>query len=225
MFRTPGSRAVKRNRFAVHLQVFQATGTFTTPIGTTTSTVFKFRMVGGGGGGGGTNGAGAVGGGGAAGVYCEGTFTGVPAGLAIAITIGAAGAAGSAAGGAGGGGGDTIIGAPVSVTAGGSGGGAGNTAAGTTGAEGGSSGTATGPFTFSISGQHGGRGWSTAASFGVGGAGGSNPLGYGAIPGSLNVAQNPTLAVGFGAGGAGAFLLATAGSPGTAGAVIIEWVL
>jgi len=182
-------------------------------------------MVGGGGGGGGTNGAGAVGGGGAAGVYCEGTFAGVAAGLVIAITIGAAGAAGASTGGAGGSGGDTIIGAPVSVTAGGSTGGAGNTAVATTGSEGGVSGTATGPFTFSILGQHGGRGWSTAASFGVGGAGGSNPLGYGAIPGSLNVSQVPTAAVGFGAGGAGAFLTTTAGSPGTSGAVIIEWML
>ena len=206
-------------------QIFTASGTFTTPAGSSTATVYKARLVGGGGGGGGSNGAGAVGGGGCAGVYGEVWFTGVAPSTAIAITIGAGGASGSTAGGNGGTGGDTVIGAPVSVTAGGSNGGMGNTAAAATGSEGGATGGTSGVFAFVVLGEHGGRGWSTGASIGVAGRGGSSPLGAGAVPGSVNVAQSATGSTGYGGGGAGGFLATTAGSPGSAGITIVEWTL
>lgn len=214
---------------AYAMSVFTSSGTFTTPANSTTSTVYRFRMVGGGGGGGGVgnNGVGVptsfAGAGGGGGEYAEGTFTGVAANTAITITVGAAGTAGNSSGGNGGGGGTTSIGSPVSVTAGGGGGGGGAT--GTTAAFGGSPGAGgTGSALFRVSGQGGGEGenLSSANNGSYGPAGGSSMLGVAGYGIAVGFGAIGTSGTGFGAGGGGAITLNTAGGAGTAGIVIIE---
>jgi hypothetical protein len=203
--------------------VFTSNGTFTTPANSSTTTIYKYIILGAGGGGGGSNGAAAVGGGGGAGALAIGTFTGVAESTAITINIGLGGTAGSTAGGNGGTGGSSSIGAPVSITCSGGVGGNGNTSATSTGSEGGAGGSVTGsPNILTLVGGRGGRGWSTAASTGVAGCGANALYGNGGWGGTLNVAQGPAVATGYGAGGGGGFLATTAGGAGRDGLVIIE---
>lgn len=207
-------------------QIFTASGTFTTPPGSTASTVYKYRQIGGGGGGGGANGNCAAGGGGGSGEYAEGTFTGVAASTGITITIGAAGAAGANTGGTGGTGGTTTIGSPVSITCVGGTGGAGSTSAGVGTVRGGAGGTGGTGSAVRAPGVEGGAGWSPTATAAnaIGGPGGSSSLGGGG-PGGSPATGAGIVGGGFGTGGGGAIYLAALGGAGKSGAVIIEWVL
>lgn len=220
---TTSSYGLKWINQASATNVFTSNGTFTTPAGTSTKTVYKYTILGAGGGGGGSNGASAVGGGGGAGALAIGTFTGVAASTAITITIGLGGTAGTTAGGTGGTGGSSSIGTPVSITCSGGVGGAGSTSATATGSEGGAGGTVTGsPNILAIDGGRGGRAWSASASFGVAGYGANSIYGNGGSGGTLNVAQGPSVSTGYGSGGGGGFLFTTAGASGRDGLVIIE---
>ncbi len=202
-------------------QAFTSSGTFTTPADSTTATVYRYRMIGGGGGGGGSDGSGASAGGGGSGAYHEGTFTGVSASTGITVTIGAGGAGGSSAGGSGSAGGSTSLGAPVSLSVAGGGAAAGTTTANSNGGVGAA---ATAGGLLSIAGRNGTPGWfGSTISVGSGGAGADSYLGNGGVPGSAGLsAAAITAAVGYGAGGAGGFYLAGAGSAGSPGWVIIE---
>lgn len=209
------------------MTVFTSSGTFTTPSDSSTSTVYHYRVVGAGGGGGGTNNSATAGGGGGAGAYAEGTFTGVAASTAIAITVSSSGGAGGANTGATGAtGGSSVIAAPVSITCTGGVGGTGGT--GGDGLPGGAGGTiSVGSPQIPVPGVTGVPGFYTGAgSRLIGGQGGASPLGAGGAGGN---GQNgsPTAGSngsGFGAGGGGAANVTATGGNGSPGIVIIERV-
>ena len=203
------------------MTTFISSGTFTTPADSTTSTIYRARLVGGGGGGGGANAAAAAGGGGGAGAYMEGTFTGVSPSTAITITIGGPGSGGTGAGGTGGTGGTTTIGAPISVSCIGGSGGVGSTFLG---ALGGVGGTITGSLTngYSIVGQRGFNGLGVTSGTTLGGTGGSTPTGFGGVGAAPGVFAG-SAATGYGGGGGGSISsVSTPGGIGFAGLVIIE---
>lgn len=198
---------------------FSASGTFTTPADSSTSTIYWYEMVAGGGGGANSAAVGnAGGGGGGGGEYATGTFTGVAANTGITITIGTAGAAGAS----GATGGNTTIGTPVSIVANG---GVGGTGGGNPGV-GGAGGTGgTGSADQRITGQRGADGIVASGVWGVGGDGGNSKMGHGGRgPQSGGSAGSGTAGLGFGAGGAGSFNNGSNGTgvAGTAGAVIIR---
>lgn len=192
-----------------------STSTFTTPGGTTTSTVYKYSVLGSGGGGGGANIAGGAGAGGCTGALCQNLFTGVAAGTGITITVGAGGT-GGIAGGSGGSGGNVSIGSPVSVTAGGGGGGSGNTGiVGTGGAPSGSG--------ILLVGAIGTPGLLVGTATPIGGTGGGTIFGTGG-PGSYDANGFSGTNPGTGGGGASSAVgTPHNGGNGVAGIVIIEW--
>ncbi|MDO8535071.1 MAG: hypothetical protein Q7S17_10085, partial [Xanthobacteraceae bacterium] len=158
-------------------QGFTTSGTFTTPSGSSTSTVYKFRMCGGGAGSGGTNGTTSASGGGGGGEYVEGYFSGIAASTGLTITIGAGGTAGDNTGGNGGDGGTTTIGTVAVTAIGGAhsnGVTTGTPSAGGIGGTGGAAGSAT--VTLRMAGGLGGPGLSGPL---IGGFGGSSPFGSG----------------------------------------------
>lgn len=200
--------------------------TFTTPAGTTTSTVYEYEFVGGGGGGGavGTGNTGAAGGGGGSGLYCTGTFTGLAAGVVITFTQGAAGTGpspGNTAGGAGGN--SSIAGSGLTTVTcnGGGGGGAGN-GVGVAGAGGavGALGAGSPTRTSGGNGKVGSAG--SADAFSLGGTGGSNPLGQGGVV--LAQTGNGHVGNGCGVGGSGGSGSLSSGGAGTAGCAYFRWV-
>lgn len=214
----------------LHQQFFAANGTFTTPAGSTTSTVYKYRMCAAGGGGGGYGGLSTMGSGAGSGHVAEGTFTGVAPSTAITITIGLAGTGGSTSGGNGTAGGSTSIGSPISITSGGGGAGIGSSV-GNTPNGGGAGGTLLGGSpTISIPGGKGGasRVLTTAAGNNVEGGYGADCPGWGSggPGGAESVSASGFAATGFGSGGGGGIESGGAGGgPGAPGACMIEWVL
>jgi hypothetical protein len=203
---------------------FTSSGTFTTPATSSTSTIYKYRIIGGGGGGGGAFTTTSAAGGGGAGAYAEGTFTGVAASTGIAITVGTGGAGGSGVGpNTGTSGNASVIASPVSITCGGGDGGAASNAVGSAGGLGGGVSGAPG---FGQSGASGQRGFTTgvggANSYVAGGQGGGSPFGSGGVGGSTNISGPGEAAVNYGCGGGGAVATTAAGGGGANGIVIIE---
>lgn len=200
------------------LTKFSSSGTFTTPVDSTTHTIYHYRIVGGGGGGGGTNGAGAAGGGGGAGGYAEGTFTGQTASTAITVTVGAGGAGGVNTGGTGTAGGTSSISA-TTVTCSGGGGGVGSTSATVgigTAASGGNGGGVGGTPVIAQPGGQGSYGQGIiASSIWEWGKGGTSVFGGGAL-------LNGSPGVAFGNGGNGGAGTSNTGGAGASGIVIIE---
>lgn len=204
----------------VSAQTFTSGGTYTPTSGTKFAIV---EMVGGGGGGAGNTAASfASAGGGGSGGYLKALLTSAQISTSQTVTIGAAGG-GGATGVNGGAGGTTSLGSLLSC----GGGGAGTYNASSTGAAGGAGGSATvttGTSMHVLAGQVGGFGCNVTT--GIGGGGGSNPLGFGAALNTAgNGSSNGAAATGFGGGGSGASCGssggAVAGGAGTAGAIII----
>lgn len=200
---------------------FTSSGTFTTPVGSTTNTIYHYKLWAGGGGSAGNAVSdanyGTEGGGG--GQYCEGTFTGVAASTGITVTIGAAGTAGTNAPTAGGNGGNTTLGSPVSITCHGGNGGRVATVSIFSGAAGG---TGASGAAIDI------NGYSGTGFNGEGGQGGGSPMG-GGIGGKWlqSALQNAWPGQGFGAGAGGSRATgggAAFGAAGTAGYALIERV-
>ncbi len=207
--------------FAMNIQTFNASGTYTPTAGMTYCII---EAVGGGGGSGGCATTSSVqvaaSGGGGGGQYLRNVFSAATIGTSQTVTIGAAGTAGTAGNNNGGNGGSSSVGSLI-VASGGNGGG-GSAATGsaqtTTGGTGGSSGTAL--FTLSgLAGEGGVAVFTATAYSAVGGSGGSSHFGTGgpsqiriAISGGNSVGR--TGGIGSGAGGS----INTISCPDTAGA-------
>jgi trimeric autotransporter adhesin len=191
--------------------------TFTTAANITSSTNFKFTMIGGGASGASANVAAIHSPGGGAGGGVILYITGLAPSTGYTIAIGAGGAA-TASGSAGNGGGNTTLTiSATTYTAGG-----GNAAAATSG-PGGTGGSATNG-TINIVGGSGGASMAVASSAGL--PGGSSPFGFGfggaGVPASTAASGNP--GTGFGAGGGGsASNGAPTGGAGTNGMILAEW--
>lgn len=207
-------------------QVFTASGTFTTPTNTLTTSQFKFTVVAGGGSGASSGATGAGGSGGNSGATAIYYVSGLTPAQACTVTIGAGGAAPAAGTNNGNAGGNSsvIVGA-TTVTANGGAGGqasvsaqAANPAAAATAANGtinasAAQGAIGGPYSGALFG--GGQG--APSSFGGGGAAG--PAGNNGQAAAANA---------YGAGGGGAGTHATlnfAGGAGAQGIIIVEWVI
>jgi hypothetical protein len=209
------------------MSVFTASGTLTTSANITSSTRFKFTIIGGGGGGGGctsNDGGGAAAGGGGAGATCIYEVSGLSPSTGYTITVGAAGTAGAAAGGTGGTGGTSsaVIGATTASANGGAGGVGGTSAI--TGKAGGAGGTASNG-TINITGGDGAcsNNSNASAALASGGNGGAGTMGSGGL-GGINTTA-PVAGKAYGSGGGGAVYATTnvAGAAGAAGIVIVEW--
>ena len=216
----------------LHVQLFTTTGTFTVPVGTTSSTVYKITAVGGGGGGGGASGSNAAGGGGASGDFGFVWLSGLTAGQTVAVTVGTGGTAGSSSGtGTGGTGVSTTIASPNSTTIltcyGGSGGfgSTSSTASSAPGVSGACGVTFSGSLlTLVAQNQYGGQDGAPGLGAAFSGAGGGNPVGHGgtglvSFGGLGNSGTN-----GGGGGGATSSGTAHAGAVGATGEVVFEWV-
>lgn len=196
--------------------------TYTTPAGTTTSTLYKITLVGGGGGGGGFNTANqsATGGGGSAAVILW--MTGLSPSTGYTIAIGGTGAGGAGTPTAGSPGGSTTFNnGTTTFTAGGGGGGA-DTAAGTVGA----GGTATNTFGtivggINIPGQPGEGGAAANTTYGGGGGNSGLGFGHGGHAGTSNAAG--VGGSGYGGGGSGGRGSGAPGGTGSAGCILVEW--
>lgn len=227
----------------LHRAVFTSSGSWTVPAGTDSSTVFRiYGCAGGGGGGastGGGNGNGAPGGG--SGAFADITAYGFTAGQVATITIGAAGTHGDNnvnSGNAGNGGNSlfqynsssimTLSGGIGGVGVGG-GGGADGGLAGTVSLSGG--GVLTIESQITSGAEAGERGAYLGNSVAYGGSGGSNPLGEGGGTRMAGPSDNNRIgyaATGYGGGGGGGATSGGSsafGGDGTAGIIIIEWVL
>lgn len=194
--------------------------TYTTPANITTSTRFKFTLIGGGGGGAGTATANAKGsGGGAAGVGVL-ILSGLSPSTAYTIAIGAPGAGGDNTPNPGNAGGTTslTIGATTYTAVGGGGGPAGNNQI-----VGGIGGTTTN-CTISIVGQNG-QGTGTANAATVSSNGGNSGLGWGlGGQGQFTFFGNDGYnATGYGGGGGGGTSAVGIGGYGSPGAIFVEW--
>jgi len=211
----------------LNMQAFTASGTFTTPAGSSTATVYRYVVVGAGGGGGGSNGNYSSAGGGGAGGVVIGSFTNVAPSTAITITIGSGGTAGANTGGSGGNGGNSSIGSPVSITANGAGGATGVAGGGSAAASAGGSGGSASGGTVNISGAAGGNGASagTAVFASMGGCGASGPYGGGGSGGGGYSVGAGSAAAGYGSGGGGGMASTSSGGAGAGGLVLIEWEL
>jgi hypothetical protein len=184
--------------------------TYTTPANITTSTRFKFKLIGGGGGG--SSGAiNSYAAGGGAGGMIDVYLTGLNPSTSYTMAIGAAGA-GGAVGFSGGNGGNTTI--TINATTYTAGGGAGSVS-GTPG----TGGTATGG-TINVVGQAGSGNFFSNG----GGIGGSTIYGPGGPSrGTSGVGTNATGFGGGGGGGVGSGSTAFAGGNGTQGAILVEY--
>jgi hypothetical protein len=212
--------------FQVKNQVFTSSGTYTP---TTGMAYCSIQCLGGGGSGGGagvTNAGQLAGGsGGGAGEYAVGIFSSATIGISKIITIGAAGTDLSGSGG--GNGGNTSVGSLITAF-GGTGGpsnGASSTPQGTAGGAGGTGGSGGDYRSPGFPGQ--GFFSSVGAGLCVAGDGGSSQIGSGGQAGKNQGASTAGgAALGYGAGGGGAFNIASSGSTlaggsGTAGIVIV----
>lgn len=211
----------------IHVSYFTATGanTFTTPAGSTTSTVYEFEAHGAGGGAGGTNQPGSASGGGGEGGIAKGTFSGLPPNTSVTVTIGAkgVGATGISGGNGTAGGNTTIVATNVSVTCNGGGGSSQENVANTGGpGAGGGAASVSGSNVVSsltYSGATGMRGNGTAILAGAGGGPGGGPGGSTAISGAGIAATCP------GSGGGGAVGVGGDGASGADGLALIRYVL
>jgi hypothetical protein len=195
------------------IQVFSSSGTFTVPDGVT---ALEVELWGAGGGSGGTTGSDSAGGGGGGGGYTRHVITGLTAGAAISVTIGAGGTAGGA-GASGGNGGTTSFGSYCSASGGGGGVGAG---AGVVGA-GGNGGAGSGG-DLNIDGIPGGQGFSLGGGAWFSGLGGAT---FGTAPAGPGVASTSEVggAGNFPGGGAAGSLLGAVGGTGAAGLAIVRF--
>ena len=198
------------------MQVFTASGTWTQPTGVTQVDV---EVVGGGGSGGGTSsGAGNLaGGGGGAGGYAR-ALVSVSGNVTVTVGTGGAGASNSTNAGN-----NSSFAGGTTITANG---GSGGSANGTTNslASGGGGGSTTNG-TYAVTGQSGEDGLYSTNVAREAGAGGSNPLGFGAQTNRSTAAAGSS-GTGYGAGGSGAIgadSTARAGGSGTDGVVIVRW--
>lgn len=210
---------------AIGFQNFAASGTFTAPANTKSTTVFKFTVVGGGGSGAGSGASGASGGGGnpaATAIYYASALS---AGSTVAVTVGTGGAAPTAGANNGLTGGDSsiVVGATTITAHGGLGG----NASGTTAAANANSASSATNGSFNIPGGQGKIGGAyLATAIPDGGHGGGSSLGDGGAGGpAANNGQAATVP-GSGGGGAGADSgVNRAGGAGKDGVVIVEWVI
>jgi hypothetical protein len=210
-------------------QPFTSSGSFTIPVGTTTSTAFRFTVIGGGGGGGGAA-TGSSGGGGGSGQVAIAELYGFTVGQAVTVTIGSGGSAGSTSGSNGTGGGTSSLtyASVAFITCTGGAGGGGGVSISFTG-YGGSTGTATLNLTGTgltalssiLSGGQCGENGNTT--FLLAGHGGGNLFGSGGntagnAPGVGGAGTNG------GGGGGGNGNTASAGGTGATGFVLVEWI-
>jgi hypothetical protein len=228
----------------LHSKTFLSSGGFTIPAGTTSATTFEFICIGPGGGGGsfssGSGGGG--GGGGGSGAYADFLVSGFTAGQVVTVTVGATGGAGSTSSGSGGANGNTATKFNYAtldfITCGAGLGGASSTTPGAN--AGGAAGAVSNLFSgltlvdtvANNNAQAGTRGGYQGNNIGVGGQGGSNPLGIGGATTATNTsgtgASTGASGVGYGAGGAGGASngsVQDTGGSGTGGVAIIRWEL
>lgn len=213
---------------SVKVQVFSYTGstqTYTPSAGMAECTI---EMVGGGGGGGGQDSSGHnYGSSGGSAAYIKALLTSSQISTSQVVTIGAAGIAGTTSGTNGGTGGTTSLGSLLSCTGGV--GGTGNALSGiaSAGGAGGTPTVTTGTSIIALTGQAGSYSYNSGSTTLIVGAGGSNPLGYGApmlIEQGVGLSSTGLAATGFGSGGGGGSQIsgpATAGSSGQPGYMII----
>lgn len=204
------------------MTVFTADGTFTTSANITTSTVFKFTIVGGGGGGGRATNTGFGGAGGGAGSTAIYVVAGLSPSTGYAITVGTAGAGASTSTNPGGNGGASSVTFGANPSAGG---GTGGTSDGAGAIKvGGAGGTATSG-TINISGGPGTNNFFVATSTFYGGNGGCSSMGGGGLGAIGGVAGVAGQAYGSGgSGGAANSATGRNGGAGKAGIVIVEWL-
>ncbi|WP_420131933.1 hypothetical protein [Rhodopseudomonas sp.] len=227
-------RAVINASGRLNAIVFVASQTFVTPADSTTSTVYKFTVIGAGGGGAGGGPGGAIGSGGGSGAVVVLWITGLAPGTSISIAIGAGG--GAVAGGtAGTGGATTLTVSGLTVTCPGGFGGQGNTTSQTSSGTAGGGGqsptvTNTGALTIlgqmTFPGQAGDGGWQVGGmtQF-IAGRGGNTPLGWGLSgqPATGNLSFSALNGgVGVGAGGSGSGN-GSSGATGQSGLVVVEY--
>lgn len=192
--------------------------TYTTPATVTSTSQFKFTLVGGGGGGAGQNTASTQSPGGGGGDTCIVFVSGLAASTGYTVAIGAAGAAGASNNGTGGNGGNTTI--SINATTYTAAGGTGAVAGASTAGGAGGSGT---NCSVDTPGSPGGSSFPAVAGT-PSGAGGSSRVGFGgasALGGAGNAGS------GFGGGGSGGANNGgpnRAGGAGTQGLIIVEWV-
>lgn len=205
-------------------QLITSTGTtsWTTPSNITTSTIFKFTLLGGGGGGGGCgNTANYIGGSGQAGYLLTFFASGLSPNTAYAASVGAGGTAGSSGANAGGSGGQTSIILPVLgtiVAAQGAGGAAGSSTALKIADNGADIGAP-------LFDSWGDVGRSPLGSGGGIAFGGSSAFGRGGYT-NLTSSSGGMAGQGYGSGGSGGFSGSgsnEAGGAGTQGFILIEW--
>lgn len=192
--------------------VLTTSGTFTTPVGTSTSTVYKITMIGGGGGGQGNSlGGQNYGGGGGAGGTVIFWGSGVASGVIVTVTVGTGGAGSAFTVGSGNGTDTTMSFGSTVLTAG--------FGSGTISNIGGAGGTASNG-TINIPGQHGMDAiiQTSGAISDAGGSGGSTMYGGGG-PATYGLGYVGT---GYGAGGSGSG--GNNGGNGSGGIVIFEWI-
>jgi hypothetical protein len=212
--------------------VIPSGGTWNTPTGTTTATIFKIYGVAGGCGGGGTgSGTFSSGGGGAGGCAGFAHATGYSAGSTWSIALGNGGAGGASggSGSTGSSGGSTIVTDASStvlldLSGGNSTGGLGNSVSALNAVAGGSA--VSGSFVADLifAGEPGGVGIGLTTSYLVQGAGGGNGFGGGGSVGNVGVGSAGQSATSWGGGGSGASGASHAGGNGFQGVVWIEWV-
>jgi hypothetical protein len=214
----PTWQSVGLSAFAVNIQTFTTSGTYTPTSGMAYCIV---QMVGGGGGGGGgVGGAGtvSVGSGGGYGEYASGIFSAASIGASQTVTIGAGGTGGS--GGGGGNGGITSLG--VLITADGGVGGAASSAGSSVVASGGSGGAGGSGGSYRFQGAPGVNSLAIYSSIYIPGNGGSGIFGGGGET-FWNQQASGNVGVGYGSGGSGSTSTTanTAGGNGANGIVII----
>lgn len=210
--------------------VIIGSGNFSIPDGATTSTIFKFTVIGGGGAGGGASTSSNYGGGGGSGGAGVVYFSGFTAAQNVAVVIGTGGI-GSVGANGGDGGSTTIAYAAntVATSTGGVGGGVNGSTASKTGAAGSFSAAvgASGLILVSsyLNGPQNGSQKNSGDS--TSGAGGGNPYGTGGISKYLSGGTStgaPGIS-GSGGGGGVDFGASVAGGAGGNGFVLVEWVL
>ncbi len=193
---------------------FVASGTFTTPLTSSLSTIYEYEMRGGGAGGGGGCASVNAGAGGGQGALARGTFTGIAPGTGIAVTInsGGGGGANQTTGTTGG---SVVLGLTSPITCGGGVGGGATSVGGGQYSLGGIGGAVTGtPNMLSQNGIQGGNGFGISGTMSLGGAGG----GGGSMTASTGAGIDSAVYGGGGGGGG----LGNAGGAGKNGYVIIR---
>lgn len=194
-------------------QEFFASGTFTTPADTISTTLFKFICTAGGGAGGGQQGGSGGGAGGTDILY----ISGLSASTAYAVVVGAGGVGANNS--PGGNGGNSTVGGPgIALVANGGNGGP-NTFnnAGGIGAAAGSGAS------IAIGGGYGASGYAQGNAA-AGGLGGASHWGGGGAGASANATGNGHVGIAYGSGGGGGYVAGTsAGGNGAIGIVTVEW--